>query len=420
MMDSSNLRRLILWQQVLGVAAVQGAIALLWVVYNVYLVQLLAQFDFPRELAVQLLVIENLLAMILEPLAGGLSDRWQVWLGRRFPLIAIGAILSSALFIAIPAIALWGSIAARGILVGVIIAWACAMAIFRSPTVALLGRCATPSHLPQAMSILTLVSGLTSVLGSFANQWLLSLGATVTFAVGSCLLLGAVAILNRVDFPAHPQLPFSAAIAAKSETAKPVPVQALHGADHPDQLAARLGLILTIGVGVAFGSTLMRNLLNLPHPAMHTKWLVGAFTLVHVLTVIPLGAVAVRWHPRSLLLWSLISLMGLVAALGLSHDNGGAIVIAALLGLPFSLMANGAVPFVLTLVPTARQGWGTGIFFGGAALAASLFGLGIAPALPIAPGPLGGLSALGFAIATLGVVFSPNQTSPQASATRQR
>jgi len=40
------------------------------------------------------------------------------------------------------------------------IIWAGVMAIFRSPTMALLGRCATNDGLPKAASILTLVGGI--------------------------------------------------------------------------------------------------------------------------------------------------------------------------------------------------------------------------------------------------------------------
>jgi hypothetical protein len=38
----------VLWLQVWGLAAVQGAITLTWIIYNLYLPQLLAQFSFPK------------------------------------------------------------------------------------------------------------------------------------------------------------------------------------------------------------------------------------------------------------------------------------------------------------------------------------------------------------------------------------
>ena len=73
----------VLWLQVWGLAAVQGAIAkrcceaqiaLTWVIYNLYLIKLLTDFGFPKELATGVLIIDNILAAVMEPLRGGLSD----------------------------------------------------------------------------------------------------------------------------------------------------------------------------------------------------------------------------------------------------------------------------------------------------------------------------------------------------------
>jgi hypothetical protein len=65
----------VLWLQVSGLAAVQGAITLSWVIYRLYLDKLLVQFGFTAALAATLLVTENLLAAFMEPVMGGLSDR---------------------------------------------------------------------------------------------------------------------------------------------------------------------------------------------------------------------------------------------------------------------------------------------------------------------------------------------------------
>jgi hypothetical protein len=55
-----------------------------------------------ERMAVSLVTIENFLAAGIEPVMGGLSDRWQVWLGTKMPLIAAGAIASAGLFILLP------------------------------------------------------------------------------------------------------------------------------------------------------------------------------------------------------------------------------------------------------------------------------------------------------------------------------
>jgi Na+/melibiose symporter-like transporter len=96
-MSISKASPRVLWLQVWGLAAVQGAIALTWVIYNLYLLKLLTDFGFPKTLATGLLIIENILAAVMEPLMGALSDQTQRWVGTRFPFISVGVVLASAL-----------------------------------------------------------------------------------------------------------------------------------------------------------------------------------------------------------------------------------------------------------------------------------------------------------------------------------
>ncbi|MBF2080229.1 MAG: hypothetical protein IGR76_17365 [Synechococcales cyanobacterium T60_A2020_003] len=118
----------ILWLQVWGLVLVQGAIALTWVIYNLYLADLLTQFGFPVALATPLLVLENILAAVIEPIMGNFSDGLQHRMGIRFPFIALGMILASACFIGIPAVVVFGGTSGllRWLLPGVLVAWAIA------------------------------------------------------------------------------------------------------------------------------------------------------------------------------------------------------------------------------------------------------------------------------------------------------
>ena len=87
----------VLWLQVSGLASVQGAISITWVIYSLYLPQLLAQVGLSAALATSFLIAENFLGALM----GGLSDQAKRWMGKRFPFISVGVILSSALFIAL-------------------------------------------------------------------------------------------------------------------------------------------------------------------------------------------------------------------------------------------------------------------------------------------------------------------------------
>jgi len=352
MNSSSQSRPAVLWAQVCGLALLQGAIALAWVIYNLYVPVLLEKFGFPRQFSTTLLMVENGLAILMEPLMGSLSDRAQHWLGTRFPLIAAGVVLSSGLFITIPAIAIFnipvGSLA--WILPTVLVAWALAMTLFRSPALSLLGRYAFATHLPQAASILTLMGALAGAIGGFANQWLLSLGPMITFAAGSFVLLAATTALRWVN----PQRQTG----AEENPLSRAPIS-----------FRKLGLVFGAGAGITLGFILMRSLLApVPGPKL------VAFTLAHLLTIVPAGLLAVRLGNIRAMLSGLGLLTGTMVILAIAHTSSLAIGLSVFLGIAFSLVANGTIPFALSLVPAAKAGLGTGMYFGGASLAGSLFG----------------------------------------------
>ncbi|MEM9157311.1 MAG: MFS transporter, partial [Cyanobacteria bacterium P01_F01_bin.33] len=96
------MNKRILWVQVWGLAAIQGAISLTWVIYNLYLPGLLQQLGFAASVAAALLLIENILAAVMEPLMGSLSDRVQRFVTTSFPFITAGMVAASICFLVIP------------------------------------------------------------------------------------------------------------------------------------------------------------------------------------------------------------------------------------------------------------------------------------------------------------------------------
>ncbi|MEM9808419.1 MAG: MFS transporter, partial [Cyanobacteria bacterium P01_D01_bin.56] len=288
--QSGNKRNTqILWAQVGGLAAVQGAITLLWVIYNLYLGDLLSRLGFPPALAAGLLVVENLLAMVMEPLMGSLSDRLQRQIGTRFPLVSLGAILTASSFICLPAIALAGlESTVRWLLPAMMVAWALAMTVFRSPALSLLGRYAFGTRLPQAASILTLVGGVAGAMGPLASQVLLGWGPFVTFAMGSGVLLVATVALRACD-PAQ---------AVITEEARPA-----QGAIAPPPLAwQRLALVFGAGVGVTLGfrilMLLFSSILNNQVPDASSSIVLGSIFISLAITALPAGTLATRLGNR--------------------------------------------------------------------------------------------------------------------------
>lgn len=391
----------ILWTQVLGLAAVQGAIVLTWVIYNLYLDKLLQQFGFPVGLVAVILLIENGLAMIMEPLMGAYSDRAQYWLGSRFPFISVGVILASGLLIAIAALAVFGDPAGliRWLLPVLLVAWAIAMTVFRSPALSLLSRYAYGSGLPQAASVLTVMGALAGSMGPLANQFILGLGPAIAFGLASLVLLGAATALRWVN-------PDVRRGASASDSVFAI----------QSRLSGRnLMLLFVTGCGTSIGFRL--QMFAFPKvlqtiPEINVGLTLGAIFLSLACTAIPAGKVASQLGNRRAMIVGLIGIAVTLGAMTGVQNTLMAIGVAVFLGACLSLVQNGTFPYVFSMVPTRKAGLGIGILFSGAALASNLVGVllrqsdSLPPTLVIMLAIAGWLVALGAIALSQGVTQS--------------
>ncbi|MFN6476877.1 MFS transporter [Nostoc sp. DedQUE07] len=388
-MTTSKSHLNILWVQVWVLAAVQGAITLSWLIYNIYLPQLLTQFSFPASLAVGLVLVENALGAVLEPVMGGLSDQARRWVGTRFPFISVGMILASALFIAIPCVVslIPPTTVMRSLLPIVLVAWALAMTIFRSPVMCLLGMYSKPAQLPLTASFVTLTGGVIGAFKPISYKFILSLGPVYTFAISSFVMLGAAAVFRLVN---PPEVPVDR---HQAETVK-LPLE-------------KLALILGTGFGVAWGirflmdvlGKVLKTQLNTDNIDMQMVWIGIAIAIASI----PAGIFAVKIGNSQAMLCGICAI---IPSLLIMISLGAQIPLIVLIVASFSLIVNGAIPFALGQVPQRWAGLGIGMYFGGFALAMSLFGVIFPQLQVITPffGAVGG--GLAFLLAGICIAIS--------------
>ncbi|HEY9629067.1 MAG TPA: MFS transporter [Coleofasciculaceae cyanobacterium] len=386
----------ILWKQVLGLTALQSVIALMWLIYNLYLPQLLTQLGFPPQMGLSLLVIENAIAVIMEPLMGGLSDRSQTWMGTRFPFISIGVVLSSALFILIPVSAILGKTGMQGVAIAVIIAWAIAMTLFRSPALSLLRRYAALQDMPLATSVLSLAAGLLGTAKPLVNQAILSWGAIAPFTIASIALLGAAAALRMSTPPTAP-------------AAQPLDSSALR--------LRPLGAIALVGICAGWGIRCIMSSFGKGFQALFADGGIGmgAIAIGLVVVAIPAGWLATRLGNRRTLGAGLLTTAALAGLLAAFPNRGILIGAAIILLLSLNFVFVGGVPFALSLVPAERAGLGIGLYFGGMGAAAGLFGLLVPQPERLSGATDGLLGAIAFLLAALFVWAAKPHVPPTES-----
>ena len=352
------LDRKILWIKVWSIAAVQASISLTWVIYNLYFPLLLVELGFDKKLAIALLIVENALESIIEPVFGGLSDRQQRLFGSKIPLISWGMVLASISFIGLPCFAIFKSSGSSfsWLLPILAVVWASFMAIFRAPTLSLLNRCATRDRLPQTVSVLTLVGGIVGAFRFDAYGAILNLGAGFAFALGSFSLLLAAFVLRLLNHE-------------KS-------IEDITNNQPTNISKLLLGLIFTLGIWISwslrFIMPAIAGILKLQFGEGNGKLAMTIFLMLLGLAALPAGKIATKFNVSKTMQ---IGALGTIVALAFLYFFSQLSLPVLGLVICFSLILNGIIPLVLNLTPTAKSGLAIGMYFGGFGAGMSSFDL---------------------------------------------
>ena len=167
-------------------------ISIIWAMYNAYVPIFLKYFKLSSFVIGMIMTVDNIFAILLLPFFGALSDRTRTRLGRRRPYILAGAPLAMLFFLLIPYARLYENLA---LIMFTVILMNLAMALFRTPVVALMPDI-TPSHFrSQANGIINFMGGLGALLVFFAGKPLYDSNITYPFIVGGLLMLLASLIV---------------------------------------------------------------------------------------------------------------------------------------------------------------------------------------------------------------------------------
>ncbi len=173
------------------------AISLSWSVYNSYVPILLDKFVKSGVLLGLIMAVDNIFAVLVQPVFGILSDRVNTRIGKRTPFILIGAPLAAIAFVLVPY-----SKNLAGVMCTVI-AFNFIMASWRAPIISLMPD-VTPSPLrSKANGIINTCGGMGSVIAFFVGGVLYNAGGMpLPFIVASvvmtlCAVVLAITVKER-------------------------------------------------------------------------------------------------------------------------------------------------------------------------------------------------------------------------------
>lgn len=171
-------------------------VSIIWSVYNSFVPIFLKDYALPWWLVGFVMTFDNIVGIFIQPYIGQLSDHTRTRLGRRLPYILVGAPLAAVFFGLIPAIhlALPHAAASLSLLMGAIIIMNIAMAIFRTPVVALMPDITPPPLRSQANGIINLMGGIGTTI-AFGMTALFAVHRGLPFWLAALILLGCEAVV---------------------------------------------------------------------------------------------------------------------------------------------------------------------------------------------------------------------------------
>ena len=162
-------------------------VAVIWSLYNAYVpIFLKENFRLSSTLIGLVMTIDNVLAILLLPYLGALSDRTRTRLGRRRPYILVGSVLALVFFLLVPAANASERLA---LMMLVIVALNLSMALFRSPVIALMPDITPSRFRSQANGIINFMGGLGALLVYFGGKPLYDRRPSLPFLVGGLVML---------------------------------------------------------------------------------------------------------------------------------------------------------------------------------------------------------------------------------------
>ena len=352
-------------------------VSIIWSIYNSYVpVFLEKDFLLSATLVGFVMTFDNIAALVIQPWIGALSDRMRTRIGRRMPFIIGGAPVAAIAFALIP----FANVLPLFMLT--IIVMLLAMAIFRTPVIALMPDI-TPSPLrSKANGVINLMGGIGAILAFFVGARLYDMGRPVPFITVAVVLVIAIAIVFwRIKEPREAPEPPSAEAGVLTNLR-------IILAERDKSAILILLAIFAWFVGYNTVETFFTlygvNVLHIKESAASLT--LGFLAVVFVMFAVPSGFIATRYGRKATILAG-IALMGVLLAVirvlpvaaqmqVLFTLAGFQITLLHLMmmaaGLAWALININSLPMVVDIAPQDRLGTYTGLYYFFSTLAAIL------------------------------------------------
>ena len=349
----------------------------------------------------KIVTLATVITFLIQPMIGSVSDNTHSRFGRRIPFIIIFAPLAAIGFAVLPLLVqpglLWGFVA-------VLLFTTVALALFRTPVIALMPDITPSQFRSQGNGLINLMGGIGGILAFAAGAYLYGLNRVLPFFAAAVVLVLACAIVVwKIKEPKDSD--------TKALEARPGLINSLRVVFAEREKSALL-LFLAIfawfigynGVETFFTLYGVKVLKLQPNNA---AFLLSFLALMFVIFAVPSGYIAGKIGRRKTILTGiamLAVLLALVRVLPVELQTSGVVlpVLLALVGIAWALINVNSLAMAVDIAPQTEIGTYTGLYYF-FSTAAAVIGPNVAGFLIEA---MGGDYGVIFLIAPITLVFA--------------
>lgn len=304
----------------------------------------------------------TIITFLIQPMIGSVSDNTRTRWGRRIPFILIFAPLAALGFALLPLLVQPGLL---WLFIVVLLLTTVALALFRTPVIALMPDITPSQFRSQANGLINLMGGIGGILAFAVGAYLYGLNrAFPFFAAAVALVLACAIVVWKIKEPKDST--------TRAVEARPDLIRSLRAvvAEKEKSALFLFGAIFSWFVGYNAVETFftLYGVKALKMAPNNAAFLLTFLALMFVLFAVPSGYIAAKFGRRKTIMTGialLAFLLALIRVLPVELQTSGVLlpILLALAGIGWSLININSLPMVVDIAPQDRLGTYTGLYY---------------------------------------------------------
>lgn len=340
-------------------------VSMIWAMYNAYLPVFLREtFHLPFSVVGAIMTIDNVFAILLLPFLGALSDSTNTKIGKRRPYILVGAPLAMIFFILIPFANITQNL---GLMMLTVIFMNLAMALYRTPVIALMPDITPSKYRSHANGIINFMGGAGALLVYFAGKPLYDKDITYPFiAAGIFMFIACMLVVIFIKDDAYTPNETDKAEAVSLKKSFYELMDNLKDVVKGEKsLLALLAAIFCWFIGFnaieTFFTSYAKFYLGMKEST--GAMILGFYSLFFIIAAIPAGLIGTKYSRNKTIRIGLFCLMVILVVSTFFKAFLPLAILFSLAGCAWAFINVNSLPMVVDMTTTAKLGGYTGLYY---------------------------------------------------------